>query len=1271
MRKRFLSLALISGILMMVPLEAQTLRQSAETRGKRIGVAWDDNLQYWTNAVTGWNGLKIDRDYYSNTIVTNFNLLVPERCMKIKDVHPGVNAWRFESMNTMFRVALQNDLKIRATCMVWHRGLPAWVSNLTPGEPSRAALSNHIEGLMRYTLTNFPGMVIEWDIVNEAVADDTDPAFPGLRSTLWRDKIGDDYIAWAFQCAQTALARIHADHPGVPTDVKLFYNDYDNETTNAKSRAILSLLNGIRARGIQVDGVGMQMHWGAGWGADTTAAVAANMAEFIAHGYLANITEIDLSIPMSNASGLSNQAYNYREMAKLVADTAQSTSFLCWGVTDRHSWLNGGEMGSNRFAHFFDYRYAPKRAVQEIVSEWSPTRGQTNYLAGAPRPGQGHPLPGVIQAEDFDAGSAYASFHDNHGPNAYAGATYRADTAIEVQNGGGGRYVGYPATGRWLEYTVDVTQDGPFWFDLTAAVTAGSTAKIALEADSKHLALLSLASTGGYSTFATVRHAQAVSLGMGRHILRLRWEQGPGNIDSFSLTPVVVDQRAPQVTVSPASALTATNLIVRISTDEDHGWYAVLGQAYSPVPRSSPVALILTQSTTLLTYGLDTAGNRSATGTNTYLFDREAPIPTNSIQGSPTAHAPLSMLLGAGDGTLHWTTNQGATWGQAPAGPGVRIDVSNTTFLSYFASDDLGNRSATNTQTFTLTPDFTLWVEAEQAASFTAPLMLSNSPYAISGAYLYVDADSHAYTPPTNGVATYPFTLPLGGAYAIWARVKAETYTNDSLYFAVDQAPESNASLGIGDWHWRKLTATGPLNLAAGAHELRVARREIGAAFDQIYITSDTNFDPSLRDQVAPVVTVTGWPASNLVDVDVTLGLSVNEPQGFFTLDGGAIWAPIPPSGTNLLIRHSTSFATYAVDAAGNHRSNAYPSLTRIAHLRDDLSNMNLIASAGEGPFIIDTSDSNSFYGDPHRLKRVYPTTNWVAYVSPSGDWRTFEAVGFALRNAASAVVFRFYASPDGVSWNPLTDVCIVESTRPNWDRRAHSGAFPPGSRFFKIEYDQASGANYILQLGSVALTYEVSPGGAPAAPAAVITVDPSFQTTPSTNFRGTLAVQVAPTPGPQYARARSLVSGGLVFRFGTEAWKGLYDAQSRIITETTQLYVGVDDGSGAVRLLRIMDYTLLGDPPTVALKRYYSISGDGLAVLPIRSDAKRALTLSFQKIHGERLSEKRIAPGATEMTWDFTMTDGRMVSAGPVLAILRDPAGGAIIQTIMLFLVP
>jgi carbohydrate binding protein with CBM6 domain len=82
--------------------------------------------------------------------------------------------------------------------------------------------------------------------------------------------------------------------------------------------------------------------------------------------------------------------------------------------------------------------------------------------AGTPYGGGPWPIPGTIEAENFDEGGERVAYHDADASN--NGGQYR-NTGVDVEvtsDAGGGHNVGWITAGEWLKYTVSVERAGSY-----------------------------------------------------------------------------------------------------------------------------------------------------------------------------------------------------------------------------------------------------------------------------------------------------------------------------------------------------------------------------------------------------------------------------------------------------------------------------------------------------------------------------------------------------------------------------------------------------------------------------------------------------------------------------------------------------------------------------------------------------------------------------------------------------------------------------------------
>jgi endo-1,4-beta-xylanase len=212
------------------------------------------------------------------------------------------------------------------------------VSGLAPAD-LRAAFERHI----RTVTDHFRGRVLAWDVVNEAVADDGS----GLRNTVFRQKLGDGYIADAFRLA-------HEVDPGA----LLFYNDYGGEGSGTKSDRIYALVSGLVADGVPIHGVGLQMHVSAN-SRPSDATIAANMRRLAALGLLVNISEMDVKINALSGTQdarLAAQKAAFHDVVAVCVAEPRCHAVTFWGFTDAHTWISGDA------PLLFDAAYTPKPA---------------------------------------------------------------------------------------------------------------------------------------------------------------------------------------------------------------------------------------------------------------------------------------------------------------------------------------------------------------------------------------------------------------------------------------------------------------------------------------------------------------------------------------------------------------------------------------------------------------------------------------------------------------------------------------------------------------------------------------------------------------------------------------------------------------------------------------------------------------------------------------------------------------------------------------------
>jgi endo-1,4-beta-xylanase len=326
----------------------QGLRDSAQSAGVLVGAAVRPSL--------------FSEAAYSETLAREFNMVEPEDAMKWWKVRLSQGTYDFGDGDEIVRFAQAHGMKIRGHCLVWDHHNPEW---LAQGHFNPAQLSHLLQEHIATVMKHYAGQVFAWDVVNEALDE-----HGHLRDSLWYNQPGiglsdkgTAYIGQAFRWAHEA-----------DPQALLFYNEAEGEGLNRKSDAIYAMVKDFKARGVPIDGVGLQMHV-AQLDLDT-AAIAANIARLTALGVQVHITEFDVSLPVDSSGqprhdDLLRQAEVYRGVVHACLQSPGCAAIQTWGFTDKWSWIGSHSHGTRGAALPFDRAYKPKPAYDAMFEEMS------------------------------------------------------------------------------------------------------------------------------------------------------------------------------------------------------------------------------------------------------------------------------------------------------------------------------------------------------------------------------------------------------------------------------------------------------------------------------------------------------------------------------------------------------------------------------------------------------------------------------------------------------------------------------------------------------------------------------------------------------------------------------------------------------------------------------------------------------------------------------------------------------------------------------------
>lgn len=144
------------------------------------------------------------------------------------------------------------------------------------------------------------------------------------------------------------------------------------------------------------------------------------------------------------------------------------------------------------------------------------------------------PVPGRIEAENYDTGGAGVSYYDDTAGN--SGGVYRTDDVdLEAtSDAGGGFNVGWIGSGEWLNYTLNVQTTAVYQIAFRVA-SANGPGEIRVSLDGVPLYAVATPLTGGWQTWQTVTISNLVLRG-GQRLLRLDFQTGGQNLNYLQVT---------------------------------------------------------------------------------------------------------------------------------------------------------------------------------------------------------------------------------------------------------------------------------------------------------------------------------------------------------------------------------------------------------------------------------------------------------------------------------------------------------------------------------------------------------------------------------------------------------------------------------------------------------------------------------------------------------------------------------------------------------------
>ncbi len=337
--------------------------------------AFADHFKVGAAVNTWYFNNKNSNDFVS--MMKQFNIFTLENESKPDAMHPSENKYNFSNVDKFVEFGEKYGVALRGHTLVWHSQCPDWFfykSGTSGTKATAKQLMDRIDEHVTTIVSRYAGKIDTWDVVNEVFNDDGT-----LRDSKWLQIVGDydgdgdkyDYIEQAFICASKA-----------DPNAKLIINDYNLEWSSAKVNGVYNLVKSMLQDGIQVDGVGLQMHIAYNTDINTLRRNLEKLAELRKYnpGFTIEITEMDMSCFVWNDNSLKvdlndsfMKQYNktYVDAFKLFMELSEEgiiDTVVFWGINDDHSWLNNSPAGRANHPFLIDRNNGFKSTYWEVLS---------------------------------------------------------------------------------------------------------------------------------------------------------------------------------------------------------------------------------------------------------------------------------------------------------------------------------------------------------------------------------------------------------------------------------------------------------------------------------------------------------------------------------------------------------------------------------------------------------------------------------------------------------------------------------------------------------------------------------------------------------------------------------------------------------------------------------------------------------------------------------------------------------------------------------------
>jgi endo-1,4-beta-xylanase len=274
------------------------------------------------------------------TVIQQCSHITPEISLKWDVLERSRGELDFSDADDIASFAARYSKEMRGHTLLWHKSVPAWAVPLLREKDGWRTVSRYFSSV----IPRYGDVARRWDVVNEPVEID-DQRSDGLRNNVFLSAFGPGYIANALE-----EARIFSPHADLT--INEYGLEYDSEEQQARRRALLNLLEGLRKENTPITGLGLQSHLDLRRGTVSQPSLKAFLKEVTDLGLFVEVTELDVKESAYTASMVDRDMMVADEVNRyldILLDAAPVKGVSTWGISDRHSWLEVTEEDYARF----------------------------------------------------------------------------------------------------------------------------------------------------------------------------------------------------------------------------------------------------------------------------------------------------------------------------------------------------------------------------------------------------------------------------------------------------------------------------------------------------------------------------------------------------------------------------------------------------------------------------------------------------------------------------------------------------------------------------------------------------------------------------------------------------------------------------------------------------------------------------------------------------------------------------------------------------------